>query len=75
MRIAVNTRFLLPNRLEGIGWFSFEVLRRLVEQHPEHEFIFFFDRPYDERFYFWLQRHPSSPFSACKACHTLVLVV
>ena len=52
MRIAVNTRFLLPNRLEGIGWFSFEVLRRLVEQHPEHEFIFFFDRPYDERFIF-----------------------
>lgn len=52
MRIAVNTRFLLPNRLEGIGWFSYEVIRRLVKKYPEHEFIFFFDRPYDKQFIF-----------------------
>ena len=52
MRIAVNTRFLIKDKLEGIGWFTYEVLRRLVEQYPEHEFIFFFDRPYDEEFIF-----------------------
>lgn len=52
MRIAVNTRFLLKNRLEGIGLFTHEVLRRLVIQHPGHEFIFFFDRPFDQRFVF-----------------------
>ncbi len=52
MRIAVNTRFLLSNRLEGIGWFSHEVVRRLCERHPNDEFLFFFDRPYDERFIF-----------------------
>lgn len=52
MRIAVNTRFLLKDRLEGVGWFSYEVMRRLVAAHPEHEFIFFFDRPYDESFIF-----------------------
>lgn len=52
MRIAVNTRFLLSSRMEGFGWYTFEVTKRLVEQHPEHEFIFFFDRPYDQRFVF-----------------------
>lgn len=52
MRIAVNTRFLLKNRLEGIGRFTSESLRIMVKNHPEHEFIFFFDRPYDESFIF-----------------------
>ena len=52
MKIAINTRFLLPNKLEGIGWFSYEVLKRWVAWHPEHEFIFIFDRKYDERFIF-----------------------
>ncbi|HFA51722.1 MAG TPA: glycosyltransferase family 1 protein [Bacteroidetes bacterium] len=50
MKIAVNTRFLLKNKLEGMGLFAHEVLRRMVRQHPEHEFIFFFDRPYDASF-------------------------
>ncbi|MEM6700478.1 MAG: glycosyltransferase family 1 protein [Bacteroidota bacterium] len=52
MRIAINTRFLLKNKLEGIGWFTYEVCKRLVEQHPEHEFIFFFDRPFEAEFVF-----------------------
>ncbi|MCO6489827.1 MAG: glycosyltransferase family 4 protein [Phaeodactylibacter sp.] len=52
MRIAINTRFLLPGRLEGLGRYTYEVARRLVEGHPEHEFLFFFDRPFDERFLF-----------------------
>ncbi len=50
MRIAVNTRLLLPNKLEGIGWFTHETLSRIVKAHPEHEFLFLFDRAYDERF-------------------------
>ncbi len=52
MRIAINTRFLLKNKLEGIGWFTYEVIRRFVKKHPEHEFIFLFDRPYDSSFIF-----------------------
>jgi glycosyltransferase involved in cell wall biosynthesis len=52
MRIAVNTRLLLKNRLEGIGRFSLEILSRMAKNHPEHEFIFIFDRPYDEKFIF-----------------------
>jgi glycosyltransferase involved in cell wall biosynthesis len=52
MRIAVNTRLFLKGKLEGIGWFAHEILSRLVRQHPEHEFIFFFDRPYHQDFVF-----------------------
>ena len=50
MRIAVNTRFLLKGKIEGVGLFTHEVLKRLVQQHPEHEFLFFFDRPFDASF-------------------------
>lgn len=50
MRIAINTRFLLPHKLEGFGWFTHEVVSRMVKNHPEHEFFFFFDRKYDEKF-------------------------
>lgn len=50
MRIAINTRFLVPGRLEGLGWYTHEIARRLVERHPEDRFLFLFDRPYDRRF-------------------------
>lgn len=52
MRIAVNTRMLLKGRLEGIGWYSYQLLSRLTRNHPEHQFFFFFDRPYDPSFVF-----------------------
>ncbi len=52
MRIAINTRLLLPRQLEGMGWFTYEIAKRLVAQHPEHEFFFLFDRKYDARFIF-----------------------
>ncbi len=52
MKIAINTRFLLKNKLEGFGWFTYETVRRMVVAHPEDEFIFFFDRPYDESYVF-----------------------
>jgi glycosyltransferase involved in cell wall biosynthesis len=52
MVIAVNCRLLLKNRLEGIGWFAFQTLRRITVNHPEHQFIFIFDRPYDPEFIF-----------------------
>ncbi|MEP7197059.1 MAG: glycosyltransferase family 1 protein [Saprospiraceae bacterium] len=52
MRIGLNGRFLLKDKMEGIGWFCHEVIRRMVKWHPEHEFIIFFDRPYSEDFLF-----------------------
>lgn len=50
IRIAVNTRFLLSGRLEGLGWYTHEIMRRMVVRHPEDEFIFLFDRPFDPSF-------------------------
>jgi glycosyltransferase involved in cell wall biosynthesis len=38
--------------MEGFGWYTYEVSKRLVEQHPDVEFVFFFDRPFDKRFIF-----------------------
>jgi glycosyltransferase involved in cell wall biosynthesis len=50
MRIAVNVRLLLKGKLEGIGGFAHETLKRITRAHPEHQFIFLFDRPFDEEF-------------------------
>ncbi len=50
MRIAVNTRLLLKGKMDGIGWFTAETMRRIVASHPEHTFYFFFDRRPDRDF-------------------------
>lgn len=50
MQIAVNTRLLLPNKLEGIGRFTHELLQRLVRNNPQHTFYFIFDRTYDPKY-------------------------
>lgn len=52
MEIAVNTRLLLHNKLEGIGWFTYENLKRITIDHPEHHFYFLFDRDYSDEFIF-----------------------
>lgn len=52
MQIAVNTRLLLKNRLEGIGWFSYHTLKRITEANRDTHFVFIFDRPYSEEFIF-----------------------
>ncbi len=52
MKIAVNTRLLLKDRLEGIGWVAYETLKRMVFAHPEVEFYFLFDRQPDPMFVF-----------------------
>jgi len=52
LNIAVNTRVLLKNKLEGIGWFTYETLKRITQNHPEHNFYFIFDRPYSKEFIF-----------------------
>lgn len=50
--IAVNTRFLIKNKLEGIGLFAFESLKRITKAHPEIDFYFLFDRKFDAEFIF-----------------------
>jgi len=51
-KVAINTRFLLPDKLEGLGWYTYEICQHWVKQHPEVEFHFIFDRPYDKRYLF-----------------------
>lgn len=45
MNIAVNMRLVIQDKMEGIGWFAYETMSRLAKNHPEHNFIFIFDRP------------------------------
>lgn len=52
MQIAVNTRLLLKNRLEGIGWFSYQTLQRITTRHKDVHFVFLFDRPFSDEFLF-----------------------
>ncbi len=52
MKIAVNTRLLLKGKMEGIAVHAYNVLKRITVAHPEHQFLFLFDRPYNEEFIF-----------------------
>jgi glycosyltransferase involved in cell wall biosynthesis len=52
MLIAINTQALIRNKLEGIGWFTFEIISRITRNHPEHQFLFIFDRTWDPEFIF-----------------------
>lgn len=69
MRIAVNTRFLLKNRLEGYGYYIHQLMQRITEAHPEHEFLFLFDRPYDTSFIY--QKNVSAKVIGPQARHFL----
>ena len=50
--VAVNTRLLMPGKLDGIGWFTYETLKRISLWHPEIHFIFLFDRKYSKEVVF-----------------------
>jgi len=50
MNILVNTRLLLHGRLEGIGFYTHQLMQKVVRNHPEHTFYFLFDRPYHDDF-------------------------
>ena len=50
MRIAINARFLIEGKMEGIGYSCWEIYRRMIELNPQHTFILLFDRPYSTIF-------------------------
>lgn len=52
MKVAINTRFLISNKLEGFGWFTYYVSKYLVEKNPDIQFYFLFDRKFDPKFVF-----------------------
>ncbi len=42
--VAINTRLVIPGKLDGIGWFTLETVQRITTAHPEHQFHLLFDR-------------------------------
>jgi glycosyltransferase involved in cell wall biosynthesis len=52
MKIAVNARLLVKNKLTGAGWFSYQILKRITQENLYDEFIFFFDRKIEDEFVF-----------------------
>ncbi len=52
MKIAADTRLMIEGRMDGIGRYTYETFRRIVREHPEHEFLFLFDRPWSDKFIF-----------------------
>ncbi len=47
MVIAVNARTLKRIPGDGIGWFTYEVIRGITADHPEHRFVLVSDRRYE----------------------------
>jgi len=52
MLIAVNVQSLVKDHLEGLGWFTYQSLKHIVQQHPEHQFLFIFGKGIDQSFIF-----------------------
>lgn len=44
MRIAINSRLLVPGKMDGIARFTLESFKLICANHPEHEFTFIYDR-------------------------------
>ncbi len=47
MIIAINARTLRSVPRDGIGWFTLEVIRGMVKNHPGHRFVLIGDRKHD----------------------------
>ena len=58
MVIAINTKALLPGKMDGYGYYIEEIFSRIAINHPEHQFYFLFDRPFDEQFIYAPNIHP-----------------
>ncbi len=52
MIIAVNTRLRKNEQPEGYEAFLFETCDRLTKKFPQHQFLYIFDKPFDERLRF-----------------------
>lgn len=52
LQVVVNTRLLIEDKLDGIGWFSYQTLKRITQKHPDVHFVFLFDRDFSDRFIF-----------------------
>ena len=58
MNVAINCRHLISDKLEGFGNYTLEISKRICQNHPEHQFYLFFDRPFSEEYIFGKNVHP-----------------
>ena len=73
MKIAVNTRLLRKNQMDGLGWFAFSTLQHMVRKNPAVEFHFLFDTPPHPDFLFAPNIIPHVLFPPAK--HALLNIV
>lgn len=52
MKIAIDTRQLQGENLREEQYFLYAILKRIIKNNPQHEFIFIFDRAYDKNLIF-----------------------
>ncbi len=66
MTIVVNTRLLRKNAMDGIGWFTYNTLKYIVEKNPGITFHFLFDSGIDQAFLFGKNVIPHNLFPPAK---------
>jgi glycosyltransferase involved in cell wall biosynthesis len=52
MNIAISARMLRKNPDDGISWFTYETVKRLVINNKQHKFFLIFDRNFDRSLLF-----------------------
>jgi glycosyltransferase involved in cell wall biosynthesis len=72
-KIAVNTRLLRKNAMDGIGWVTYNTLKEITVNHPEVEFHFLFDSGIEDEFLFSKNIIPHNLFPPAK--HALLNVI
>ena len=72
MKIVINTRLLRKNDMDGIGWFTYNTCKHIVEHNRDIEFHFLFDTKVDEEFLFASNVTPHILFPPAK--HALLNV-
>lgn len=66
MRIVVNTRLLRKNKMDGIGWFTYNTLKYITQHNPDIEFHFLFDSGIEDEFIFSPNVIPHNLFPPAK---------
>ena len=66
MTIVVNTRLLRNNAMDGIGWFTYNTLKYIVENNPNIIFHFLFDSGVQQEFLFGENVIPHNLFPPAK---------
>ena len=44
MKIAINVQTWVKDNREGLGWFTYETISRIIKNHPEHQFLLIFGK-------------------------------